>query len=167
MNSVGVQWLNHLGMNNQTMLLWKTKGLLYTLILGNQKQTSQKIIEHLFLLIMLGHMQTVSHFEHKPKDTQNVRKNIFAQCPSIMNELLTANWILSSSCLTPSHLPILPLIIIIGGLQYSNQLIFTSSHNNIIIIMLSVYWSVENLYFYSNTRWLQAKSNNNPAKTLS
>ena len=36
--------------------------LLHVLIFGNKKQTSQKYYRTLTFLIMLGHMQKVSHF---------------------------------------------------------------------------------------------------------
>ena len=56
---------------------------LHTLILGNQKQTSQKKYKTLIFLIMLGHMQKISHFCAQMKKDPKCQLGRF--CPEPFN----------------------------------------------------------------------------------
>ena len=62
----------YLRMNNQTHCCEKWR-LLHTLLLGNQKQTSQRnYYRTLIFLIILGQLQKFSHFWAQMKNTRNV-----------------------------------------------------------------------------------------------
>ena len=79
LRSMHSDWIsNSLSRNKQSKnAAAKKRSFLHTLILGNQKQASQKNYRTLIFLVMLGHMQKVSHFWTQMKKTPKMSVRTF------------------------------------------------------------------------------------------
>ena len=80
---VSLQWTRRRSERTIKQCRREKRSFLHTLILGNKKQTSPKKYRTLISLILLGHMQKISHFWAKMKKDPKCQLGRF--CPEPFN----------------------------------------------------------------------------------
>ena len=80
---VSLQWTRRRSERTMKQCRREKRSFLHTLILGNKKQTSPKKYRTLISLILLGHMQKISHFWAKMKKDPKCQLGRF--CPEPFN----------------------------------------------------------------------------------